>query len=184
MSFRAFCLNHYIFLLFCAALTYGSITIGHIFFKFRLGSIWAKIPVVKSLQEDLEKLDFFTSMTVLLLGGIHTVEAIGISSAFIQYGVTKMLAPGILAGETLFAAMKESSLFSAQELAVIDISDKTNSTAFAFKSLSAMTKTRITNKLIHITSLIQPTVIIIIGLLLLSVIYSVLTPLYDNLSLG
>lgn len=188
MGIRQFFLDHnfVIVLLLLLIFTYIAFSLFLPQFKRYRIRIFSRIPFIKNIRLNFRKLDFFKSMHVLISGGISIPESIVISSSIatdseVHRGVISMV-KNISSGISFSSAMRMSGVFSDHELSIIDIADKTNSLGFAFKILTDMTKFRIQEGIKYAMSIGQPIIVIFGGLVLLGVIYSVISPLYDNIS--
>jgi type II secretory pathway component PulF len=111
-----------------------------------------------------------------LLDGIDCLSDINISS-----GINR-IASFIRNGNTLSASIKKSRVFKDYEVSIIEAGEKSGDFVIAFQSVYELLNTQLNHRITKFLNLIQPVGITFIGLLLIFIIISVISPLYSSLS--
>ena len=154
--------------------------IFHIYLKkyrnFRL-----KDCVFKSIKITVQKYNFFNVMATLLQNKVNLIEALE-CCLDITPKISKIL-NDIKSGSSLQKALRKYSFLNEFELSIISTGEISGNLSFAFKTLSDLSKTKAETAIRKITTNIQPTVIIILGVILIIFVIAMIIPLYSNISI-
>jgi type II secretory pathway component PulF len=188
MSFRAFVLGNYIVLSILSVILLLFLLFRKqipMIAKYKLNLV-SKIPILRNLKRDLQMMDFFSGMDILLQGEVHVVDALDVNSSIVrdlefQEKIGRMLRE-IKTGMSLSIAAKESGLFTDHEYSLVIVAGETGTVKTLFSGLLKITKSRIDKKLKNLISMLQPFSIILTGIILMVVLYSVMSPIYYSLN--
>ncbi|MDR3031217.1 MAG: type II secretion system F family protein [Holosporales bacterium] len=147
------------------------------------GGLLRKMPIFNNYARDLFAIRFFFSMKVMLKGKINLIDALKyFANNKNEYNIANV--PEIIKkGSTLSVALRSLNLFREHELSIVKAGEKSGALWQAFETVSNILQAKIDEKTTRIISLVQPVSIILIGILLITVIYSVFMPLYSNLDI-
>ena len=188
ISFREFCINNIIVIeLFCCAFILYLIllTFSNKFRKHK-DYILSKLPFVKVIRRDIIVSNFFSFITVMLKEKLDLIESLNMSalscdSFEMRKEILRMIKI-ISRGKTLTEAMKSGNFFKKEEILIIEAAESSSGLSEAFQTASSNMNDNINYKIDKYMSLIQPIVTIIMGGLLIIVVYSVFSPMYDSLN--
>jgi type II secretory pathway component PulF len=141
------------------------------------------IPIFGIIQRELFVMNFFYCMSIVaqercnLLEGIDCLGDISGSEIIRKVGVL------IRDGNNLSTAMRQTRMFKEYEIAIVEAGEKSGDLASAFQSASSVSHAKLSDRLERMTGLIQPVTIALVGLLLLLVAYSIITPIYSSIDL-
>jgi len=143
-----------------------------------------RTPLISGLVYDSSFLYFFQSLALLTKTGVHAVTALSIAhqsigNKTIQKQIGTMLAM-IQEGHTLaHAALQQKALFSEHVLALLTVGQESSCLPFIFGQVAALYKERIDMFLTTMATLVQPLLMIILGLLITALVFAVYVPLFN-----
>jgi type II secretory pathway component PulF len=128
-------------------------------------------------------MNFFSAMEIMIQEKVHLIDGLDCVAGIGNYNEVTTISEDIKNGNSLSSAMKQSGLFSDYELSIIMAGEKVGDLWPSFKSGADMLKLKLNDKSQKIISMIQPATIAFIGILLITIVYSVIIPMYANLEL-
>lgn len=160
----------------------SSIFLTTVFCAWKLlsGKFLCKVPVVKNFRRDINTYNFFSAMEIMLQEKINLMEALECMSDIvprIQEAISS-----IKVGHPLSFALLNLGIFSDYEIAIVKTGEQSGDLEAAFKSLSDLLKQNIEITSQRIISIMQPTALGFMGLLLVIIVYALISPLYSNLT--
>lgn len=142
------------------------------------------IPVIKNLIYDSTFVYFFQSLSILTKTGVHLVTAFSIAheaigNSVIQKKIGSML-EAIQEGNSLSAVvMNNPKLFSEHVQALLAVGQESSCLPFIFGQIALLYKERIDKFLTTMATLVQPLLMIILGLLITALVFAVYVPLFN-----
>lgn len=151
--------------------------------KIWLDSIKLKIPYAKSIWIESAVALFCRTLCLLLGGGISLLSAIGIArhAAPNKYLVSKMqkLPDYIKNGESLSDALDKTEIFPPLALDMIKIGESSANLEGMLSDVSNVYDERIQTKIDTFVSLVEPVIIIFMGLIVAMMLLAVYLPIFN-----
>ena len=136
----------------------------------------------RTVTNTVQKYYFFNVMATLLQNKVNLIDAL--ECCFdINPKISKIL-NDIKSGSSLQKALSKCSFLDEFDLSIVSTGEISGNLAFAFKTLSDLSKIKAESTIRKITSNIQPIVIIILGIVLIIFIIAMIVPLYSNISIA
>jgi len=150
-----------------------------------LDTLLLQTPFIGSLLTERFFSYMMRALAVLLEGGMPLSQALAVvklsvkNHHFIQY--LQALEDDILAGTSLSSAMAQQvdGLFSPETIAMIEVGEESGRLPILLLRASEAYHTRVIQRLSWITMLLQPTVMIILGMLVALLIFAVYGPIFN-----
>lgn len=144
----------------------------------------ASLPLLKSITHQITFVYYFQSLALLTKTGIHLVIALEIAQQSIHnyYVRARMerVHQAILEGTSFSAAiMQEQRLFSDQIVALLAVGNESACMPFVFEQIALVYKEQINRTLTTLATLVQPLLMIILGLLITSLVFALYVPLFN-----
>lgn len=143
-----------------------------------------RMPLIGALISDITFVYFFQSLAILTKTGVHTVTALSIAYQSVGNKVIKhrisSLVDAIDEGHPLStAAVQQEKLFSEHVLALLSVGQESSCLPFIFGQIALLYKERIDKFLTTMGTLVQPLLMIILGLLITALVFAVYVPLFN-----
>ena len=143
--------------------------------------IFYRLPILSKYSRDLKVLNFSLSMKIMLQNKIDLLSALKCCESpelNIDIVVNK-----IKKGTNFFLSLVSLNIFHEYEIAIIRAGEKSGTLQQSFEILSDILQQIVKSRTTKLINMIQPIMILVIGILLIIVIYAVFIPLYSNLNL-
>ncbi|MDR0695204.1 MAG: type II secretion system F family protein [Holosporales bacterium] len=180
LKFSTFLTDHYI----CV----GMFTVGLILGTLRILSSHAmrekllrRVPGLRTIRRELSAMNFFFSMEMMVHEKINLLECLECLANIENSNEITNIVEFIRNGHTLSSAMKRSGLFARHEISLIVAGENAGDLCSAFKSGADILRVKLDDRAQRLAGIIQPSAVVLIGLLLAIIIYSVIIPMYSNL---
>lgn len=170
------------------ALSMFTVTLGCILFFLRnfiksqvFQNIIIRIPGVRKVIINNFLCDFTFSLSLLLSNGINIKNSIDIIKdsqglMTIRNSLSKCNA-GIEAGESIHHSLKATNMFSGRVLSMISIGEENGQLETYLKTINEITEEEFNNTISVLTVIIEPVLLILVGLFIASIIMSIMIPL-------
>ncbi len=149
--------------------------------KSKLSQISLKIPYLNKLIINGNYVLFCRQMSINLLSGLQIDHAIDLSisslSNFSIKNKLKHIPEEIRKGSSLSKELKLVKIFPAYSLTMISAGEESNQLIRVFDKLSNQLNTEVENSIERISKLIEPSVIIIIGVVVATIAFGILSPI-------
>lgn len=147
-----------------------------------------KLPLIGVVIKNITFAYFFQSLAILTQTGVHLVTALSIAHQSIDNSILKNkleLVRGLIAqGNSLSQSIsQQSELFSDHIVALLAVGQESGCLPFIFCQIATVYKEEISRLLTTIATLLQPLLMIILGLLITMLVFALYVPLF-NLSSG
>lgn len=156
---------------------------GRIFFQH----ILQKIPLMKTILSQAALIRFSRSTSILLFGGVPLVTALSISRRVIKHALLEEAVDKaqqhIVEGKSLSEELRKSPHIPPLVTRMLAIAEETGTLPEMLQSLSDIYDQELERSLTHITTFLQPALLIILGGVVGLVVLSILLPLTDVSSL-
>lgn len=153
--------------------------------KKSLDQLLLKIPFVGSLLRYRFSAYFFHSLGMLLHGGMQLVPALAVIRESIHNAVfaseVAMIQHRIDSGDALSDALHEAdgSLFAPDAVAMVMVGQESSALPTVLQKIAQAHKQRIHSQLKTATALIQPLLMLLLGLFVALLIFAIYTPLFN-----
>ena len=144
------------------------------FVKFLMDTLMTKIPVLRYLLYSLENLRFVSSMAILLKSGVLLVDALGYSIRSIgNHTIQKQLQSArdeVKQGRKLSEALLKTGFLPDIFIGVIEVGEQTGNLAEIFNDMENRFKNDYELRLNGMITLLEPIMILVMGLIVGSVV--------------
>ncbi|OGD82838.1 hypothetical protein A3J17_05095 [Candidatus Curtissbacteria bacterium RIFCSPLOWO2_02_FULL_40_11] len=152
--------------------------------KSYLGKILFSLPPVSKLIIEIDLARFTRSMALLLKSGIPIDSAIELSDDVINKNEIKIVLKDALkqvtAGKTLSSSLKKNKrVIPGFMIRIIQAGEKSGTLEKSMQELSDQFESRVTNRVKTITLLIEPLLLLIVGLLVGGLMLAIIAPIYN-----
>lgn len=180
------------------ALYFGIACIGVIFFIWRIiktepgrrmwGTFILRIPGIGLLVQDIQMSLFFQTCSLLLAGGVRLVESVQSAGLVVSNATMREMyihcARKIASGALVADAFRGQNYGATHDIiALLSIGEASGNLARMMAQSGELCKERVTHKLDFISSMIQPLVLIVLGLLIATLACALYEPLLTFTSL-
>lgn len=159
-------------------------------FKFRkkqlLGMLFT-MPLISNLIKQIDITRFSRSMFLLLTSGITITSALDLTQdVVLRRDISKMITDAkeaILAGSKLSEALRaHRAIFSGIILKLVEAGEKTGTLDQSMQEISEYMDYQVTNTLKTLTTLLEPLMLVGVGLLVGGMMMSIIAPIYGLIS--
>jgi type II secretory pathway component PulF len=169
-------------------LAFIGILIACIIFLFkaqrkRVMSVLYKLPVISNLVREIDLARFSRSMYLLLTSGITITSALEMSQDVVSRKdvseAIKHAKETVLGGKNLSQGFKDQKkVFSAIIIKIIEAGEKTGTLDKSMQDISEQQDYRVDNSLKTLTTLLEPVMLVTVGLLVGGVMMAIIAPIY------
>lgn len=157
---------------------------GRLFFdKMKL-----KIPVVGDLTQKAALSKFCRTLKILMQSGVPLVESLDIAGATAENvlftNALKNIKQGVIAGQSLSKQMSQFAIFPPMVVKMIATGEESGSLEKMLKSISELYDTHVDTKIAGLTTIIEPILMIGIGIIVVIVILALYLPIFNMGSLN
>jgi type IV pilus assembly protein PilC len=142
------------------------------------------VPIFGIIQRELLVMNFFYCMSIVAQEKFNLLDGIDCLGDTDGSNFIKCVSVSIRDGNSLSASLKKCGVFKDYEIAIVEAGEKSGGLAEAFQTAFEVSSSSLNDKLERITGLIQPVTIAFVGLLLLLITYSVITPIYSSIDMA
>lgn len=151
--------------------------------QMTISEVIVRIPVISNLYKKIIFARFTRTLGTLLESGIGILKAIEISSEAIGYNkyqrVVKNLRPKISRGVSLGNALEQEGVFPYMIINMVRVGEKTGNLDSILKELANFYEEEVDNSLKNLISVLEPFLLLIMGLIVAFVAFSVIMPMYQ-----
>ena len=151
--------------------------------KAHLYQICIKMPLLKTLLLHSALVRFCRALAMLLTAGVPLFEALNLVKSVVKNPLLeKSIAQTekkIVRGERLSQALKQTAYIPTLIVRLVSLSEETGKMQEAFVHLSAIYEEEVEKHLSQLTLILQPVLLITLGLIVGLVVLSILLPLTD-----
>lgn len=176
-----------IYLIICFSIAAG---LSFLYFrkkkKFQniVSEIILKIPFVSELYVKIILARFIRTLGTLLSSGINILKALDISAETVGYNryhkaikeLGKETGRGVSMGNSM---KKRQDLFPYMLINMVSVGEKTGNLDTILNELAIFYEDEVDNSMKNIVSLIEPLLLLIMGLIVATIAFSVITPIYQ-----
>jgi general secretion pathway protein F/type IV pilus assembly protein PilC len=141
------------------------------------------IPLTKTLYTESILMRFSRVFGVLLSSGVPIVEALKLSRSIMNHIVfeeaIKQTEEGIVQGRRLSEELKKSHLFPPLMIRMLQTAEETGNPTEMLEHVADIYEEQLERTLVQFTNLLQPVMLLILGIIVGVVLLSVLLPLTD-----
>jgi type IV pilus assembly protein PilC len=167
------------------------IFLGFIFYKwskteegaYAIDEISTKIPVLKTLQQRIFLQRFSDNMNTMLSNGVPIVRALDITASIIENRIYKEIATKVSqkvqTGKSLSKALYEEPQVPNILVQMVHIGEETGELGYILKNLAAFYRRELETSIDTMIGLIEPAMIVSLGLGVGVLVSAVLLPMYS-----
>lgn len=162
-----------------------------VFFKTKIGRrvfmlFFTPIPVVKNLLKQIDVARFCRVFSTLLSSGVPITQSLEIALNSLNYPQYRASASKVIAavtkGQTLSAAIKEHRVFPPLLTQMIAAGEKSGTLDETLQDLGGFYEEEVEAGVKKATQLLEPTLMLLVGIGVGAMILSVITPIYSVVS--
>lgn len=150
---------------------------------YTLDDFSTKVPVLKTLQQRIFLQRFADNMNTMLSNGVPIVRALDITASIIQNRIYKEIAYRISGkvqvGKSLSKALNEEPLVPNILVQMVHIGEETGELGYILKNLADFYRRELETTIDNMISLIEPAMIVSLGLGVGVLVSAVLLPMYS-----
>ena len=151
--------------------------------KTAVYKILLSLPIIKPLMIKVSLIRFCRSFSVLLSTGISYVEALKLAKEVMKNPILEedvsYAEKKIVEGEKLSSALKESGNIPILVIRMLEIAEESAKTPEMLTHIARIYEDELEKSLSHLTSILQPVLLLILGVIVGFIVLSVLLPLTD-----
>jgi type IV pilus assembly protein PilC len=171
-----------LFILFFAFLTLVKTKKG----KFMIDTMLLKTPFVSSLVKKINAASLIRSLSSLLSSGVPLTRSLKITSGTVSNFYFKQAldeaSKKIEKGEKLFSSLKpHQDIFPYGVIEMVEMGEETGKTSLILKKLAEFYEEEVSNIADNLSSIIEPALIVVIGVIVGIFAVSIIGPLYSVL---
>ncbi|WP_350292619.1 type II secretion system F family protein [uncultured Croceitalea sp.] len=141
-----------------------------------------KIPYVGSFIKAVYLSQFTRALSLLTASKVPMLTGIDLASKMIKFVPLKVALDGvnedILRGESLSNSLRKSSLFDSKMISLVKVAEETNQTEFIFERLNQQYNIQVQQKSKLISTLLEPFIILIVGVLVGVILVAMYLPMF------
>lgn len=154
--------------------------------RYILSSFFLKIPKIKILVQNIQLARFSRTLSSTLSAGIPIIDSIELTADTLNIVYRKFLSSStdkILKGVSLSKALKERpDLFPNVMMGMINVGEKTGNLSELLNDIADFYEEEVDNTLKEITTLIEPALLIFMGIGIGGIAISIIVPIYQLIS--
>jgi len=151
-------------------------------FKERKDKLLLKLPYVGNFITTVYLAQFTQAVALLTASKVPMLSSIQMVRKMIDfYPLNKALGKvekGVLAGTSLNVSMKESKIFDNKMISLVKVAEETNQTEYIFERLNQQYAIEVQQKSKLLSTLLEPMIIIVIGLFVGVILVSMYLPMF------
>lgn len=153
--------------------------------KRRLSAMALRLPLIGPMLKNCDRIYFLRSTAMLVEGGVPLVSALRGAQAAVNNHVTQncvsYLADQVEAGSSLSQAMAgmPEPFFDAALIAIVHVGEESGTLGAALHKAAARYHARVRQSLNFFSTVFQPLLMIIMGLLVTALIFAVYLPIFN-----
>jgi type IV pilus assembly protein PilC len=141
-----------------------------------------KIPILKQVMQNIYMARFTRTLSSLVSAGIPMIDVLNttkgvIGSAVFEKEVEKIIVK-VESGSSVSKAMKDSPYFPPVVTSLVAVGEKSGKTDYILRNLSKFLEKEVDTTVRNLTSLLEPVIMVVLGVGIAIVIISVIMPIY------
>ncbi|MFW6138262.1 MAG: type II secretion system F family protein, partial [Spirochaetota bacterium] len=142
-----------------------------------------RLPGASKLLKDMFRIRFSYTMALMLGGGVGIIEALKNTEAIFKNSVFKQIignaAVMVEKGESLSRALSSKVVFDSSILGMIRAGEMTDRVPQVLEKIGHNTEIELEEKLKSLTALVEPIIIIVLGIFVGFVVLAVMLPIFQ-----
>src|SRR3989304_432302 len=151
--------------------------------RSRIFSLIAKLPAVKKMVVEIDVARFARTLSILLKSGVPIIETLEVSAGAVSQPkwkeATKRFSAQVARGKALSEGMLEDELFPAVLAQAVRTGEETGSIDVVLEDLADFYEKEVDYSLKRITSLLEPVLMLLIGVAVGVMVVLIVTPIYS-----
>lgn len=155
--------------------------------KNQMKVLFLQVPILRRMFSEAILMRFSRALAVLLSGGIPIVDALRLARRIIQHpsfeAVIEKTEEGLVQGKKLSELLKASPLIPPLVTRMLATAEETGTTSEMLQNIAEIYEEALEKSLTQFTNLLQPVMLLVLGILVGVILLSVLLPLTSVSSL-
>jgi type II secretory pathway component PulF len=182
-----FTVNYYPYLILGALVLVAALVFTYKTQKQTLFNVFSGLPLLNGLTHEIDLTRFTRSMSLLLRAGIPVAEALELSrKVVVRHDVARLIGrmkQNVTAGHPLSDGLKGAhSIVPSIMVHILQTAERTGTLEKTMQELSEFFETQVARRLKALTTLIEPVLIVLIGVLVGGMMLAVIAPIYNIIS--
>ncbi|PRP65881.1 type II secretion system F family protein [Nonlabens agnitus] len=167
--------------------------VGLLFFnKFLLKQVWYKkfmhnallrIPYIGALIKTIYLSQFTQAFSLLTIAKVPFVNSINLVKKMIDFHPLKealdAIEKEVMRGTSISKSMSSHKIFSSKMIAMVGVAEETNQNEYVFKKLNEQFNVEVEHKSKLLSTVLEPVIIVIIGLIVGVILISMYLPMFQ-----
>lgn len=153
-------------------------------FQSALSGIILKTPILSELYVKIIIARFIRTLGTLLVSGINILESLDISAGTLGYNeyqksinkISKEVSQGVSLSNAL---KKRKDIFPYMLINMVSVGEKTGNIDLTLEELAAFYEEEVDNSIKNMVSLIEPALLLFMGLIVATIAFSIIMPIYQ-----
>lgn len=145
-----------------------------------------KLPILKKLNEMIIVSRFTRTLSILMASGLSLIKALEIVSEVVGNKIVEnamiKIKDSVMRGDSLYSSMKESNMFPAMLYSMIKVGEETGSLDDILNKTADFYDEELETTIQTSVALLEPILIVIMGLIIAFIVISVMLPMFDTYS--
>lgn len=180
-------INHYLIVIGVLVVVIGAIGIFYHFNRRTVANIIFSLPILSGLMREIDLARFTRSMALLLGSGIPIVSALDLAGdVVVKNDLQKLLLNAkekLKGGDKLAKGLKsDKKLISGVLIKLIEVGERTGTLDQSMKEVAIMMDYEVTKRIEKTTALLEPLMLVAVGLSVGAVMITIIGPIYGLIS--
>ena len=145
-----------------------------------------KLPILKKLNEMIIVSRFTRTLSILMASGLSLIKALEIVSEVVGNKIVEnamiKIKDSVMRGDSLYSSMKESNMFPPMLYSMIKVGEETGSLDDILNKTADFYEEELETTIQTSVALLEPILIVIMGLIIAFIVISVMLPMFDTYS--
>ena len=145
-----------------------------------------KLPILKKLNEMIIVSRFTRTLSILMASGLSLIKALEIVSEVVGNKIVEnamiKIKDSVMRGDSLYSSMKESNMFPPMLYSMIKVGEETGSLDDILNKTADFYDEELETTIQTSVALLEPILIVIMGLIIAFIVISVMLPMFDTYS--
>lgn len=154
--------------------------------RYRIDSLLLKLPIVGTLIKKIEITRFTKSLSLLSKSGLPIIQSLdtlsGIAYNSVLAKTIREAKRDIQGGMSLTATLKDNPFFSEIVIKMIKTGEETGRLEEMLLRISELYEEELREKLDGIMSILEPALMLLLGLIIIFIIFSTMMPMYQMIN--
>ena len=149
----------------------------------RIAAAWLRTPLIGRLQRSADGARLAQTLAMLLASGVPLVDALKVASRVVRNPSLSMAVDDVAArvreGDSLSAALRRTPVFPPVSQRLIESGEQSGELAVMLERVAELQEQQVRTAMSVLVAVLQPALIIIVGLFVLLIVLAILLPIFN-----